>query len=83
MCLLRSGASMHDYAFWFQKHGKSARNAKKGQNPEAQEEEYKKCPHSFVFHWGLVGKNVKRLTMDMRHVMEPYTALNLKVCLSL
>jgi len=65
-----------------QKHGKSAKNARKGQNSEAQEEEYKKCPHSFVFHRGLVGKNVKRLTMDMRHVMEPYTASHLKVCLS-
>jgi len=38
-----------------------------------------KAPHSFVFSRGHVGPNVVQLTMDMRKVMEPYTASNLKV----
>jgi len=59
--------------------GRSARNARKNINPEALEEEYKKCPHSFVLQRGHVGKNVSRLVLDMRRVMEPFTATNLKV----
>uniref|UniRef100_A0A3B4CIV6 Brix domain-containing protein n=1 Tax=Pygocentrus nattereri TaxID=42514 RepID=A0A3B4CIV6_PYGNA len=43
------------------------------------EEEYGTVPHSFVFHRGLVGKNVDQLVTDMRRVMEPYTARALKV----
>uniref|UniRef100_A0A8B9B9G2 Peter pan homolog n=2 Tax=Anser brachyrhynchus TaxID=132585 RepID=A0A8B9B9G2_9AVES len=36
-------------------------------------------PHSFVFHRGRVGKNVRQLILDVRKVMEPYTARALKV----
>ncbi|XP_027010958.1 suppressor of SWI4 1 homolog [Tachysurus fulvidraco] len=43
------------------------------------EETYASVPHSFVFHRGLIGKNVEELMMDMRRVMEPYTAQSLKV----
>lgn len=45
----------------------------------AQEEDYKKSPHSFVFHRGHIGKNVLQLIKDMRQVMEPYTASKLQV----
>lgn len=43
------------------------------------EETYGAVPHSFVFHRGLIGKNVGQLTVDVRRVMEPYTAESLKV----
>jgi len=36
-------------------------------------------PRSFVFHRGIVGTNIHQLIKDMRHLMEPYTAVNLKV----
>merc|ERR1711936_592593 len=36
-------------------------------------------PRSFVFHRGIVGRNIHQLIKDMRHLMEPYTAVNLKV----
>ena len=36
-------------------------------------------PHSFVMHRGDVGKAVLQLEMDIRHVMEPFTATKLKV----
>jgi hypothetical protein len=66
-------------SFGCQGRGKSAKNARKGQNPEALEEQYKKCPHSMVFHRGNVGINIRRLVKDVRRVMEPFTAINLKV----
>ncbi|XP_072225670.1 uncharacterized protein [Leuresthes tenuis] len=43
------------------------------------EETYASVPHSFVFHRGQVGTNVGQLILDMRKVMEPYTAESLKV----
>ncbi|XP_023677487.1 suppressor of SWI4 1 homolog [Paramormyrops kingsleyae] len=43
------------------------------------EEDFGKVPHSFVFHRGQIGKNAGQLVTDMRHVMEPFTAENLKV----
>ncbi|KAM4531386.1 uncharacterized protein PAE49_023597 [Odontesthes bonariensis] len=43
------------------------------------EETYASVPHSFVFHRGQVGTNVGQLIVDMRKVMEPYTAESLKV----
>ena len=67
------------YCLFLQGKGKSAKNARKGQNPEAAEEEYKKCPHSMVIHRGNVGVNVRRLVKDFRMVMEPFTAVSLKV----
>lgn len=43
------------------------------------QQEFGTVPHSFVFHRGRVGKNVRQLIADMRKVMEPYTARALKV----
>ncbi|KAG7223193.1 hypothetical protein INR49_015801 [Caranx melampygus] len=43
------------------------------------EQTYGAVPHSFVFHRGQVGKNVGQLILDVRRVMEPYTAEALKV----
>uniref|UniRef100_A0A8C9VBD8 Peter pan homolog n=1 Tax=Scleropages formosus TaxID=113540 RepID=A0A8C9VBD8_SCLFO len=43
------------------------------------QEEYSTIPHSFVFHRGQVGRNVGQLVMDVRRVMEPFTARSLKV----
>uniref|UniRef100_A0AAQ4RUV0 Peter pan homolog n=1 Tax=Gasterosteus aculeatus aculeatus TaxID=481459 RepID=A0AAQ4RUV0_GASAC len=43
------------------------------------EEIFSAVPHSFVFHRGLIGKNVGRLIVDVRRVMEPFTAESLKV----
>ena len=36
-------------------------------------------PRSFVFHRGVVGKTMVNLVNDIKHVMQPFTALNLKV----
>ena len=41
--------------------------------------EYKNAPHSFIIHRGKVGRCVKELMSDIRNIMEPYTASNLKV----
>lgn len=38
----------------------------------------KKTPKSFVFRMGKVGASVKQLVVDLRRVMQPYTATNLK-----
>uniref|UniRef100_A0A671WZJ4 Peter pan homolog n=1 Tax=Sparus aurata TaxID=8175 RepID=A0A671WZJ4_SPAAU len=43
------------------------------------EEVYGGVPHSFVFHRGQIGKNVGQLIMDVRRVMEPFTAESLKI----
>ncbi len=62
--------------------GKSAKKQKltaSGPTPDGREELFKKAPHTFVFHRGLVGKNIHELEMDIRRVMEPYTASKLKV----
>ncbi|KAM9214395.1 uncharacterized protein RG961_012886 [Leptosomus discolor] len=42
------------------------------------QQEFGTVPHSFVFHRGRVGKNVRQLIADVRKVMEPYTARALK-----
>ena len=52
---------------------------KRKTHQEVTEEDVKKVPHSFVMHKGEVGKSVLQLEMDIRHVMEPYTATKLKV----
>lgn len=36
-------------------------------------------PRSFIFHRGEVGKTILQLITDVRHLLEPYTATNLKV----
>ncbi|XDV12577.1 hypothetical protein PO909_001208 [Leuciscus waleckii] len=43
------------------------------------EESYSTVPHTFVFQRGQIGKNVGQLVLDMRRVMEPFTARSLKV----
>ncbi|XP_051244076.1 suppressor of SWI4 1 homolog [Dicentrarchus labrax] len=43
------------------------------------EETYGAVPHSFVFHRGQIGKNVGQLILDVRRVMEPFTAESLKI----
>uniref|UniRef100_A0A8C3AYN4 Peter pan homolog n=2 Tax=Cyclopterus lumpus TaxID=8103 RepID=A0A8C3AYN4_CYCLU len=43
------------------------------------EETYSAVPHSFVFNRGQIGKNVGQLIVDVRRVMEPFTAESLKV----
>uniref|UniRef100_A0A3Q0RLA9 Peter pan homolog n=1 Tax=Amphilophus citrinellus TaxID=61819 RepID=A0A3Q0RLA9_AMPCI len=62
--------------------GKSkTKNQKKAQIKASQEAEeaYSSVPHTLVFHRGQVGKNVGQLIADVRRVMEPYTAVALKV----
>ncbi|XP_061761197.1 suppressor of SWI4 1 homolog [Nerophis ophidion] len=58
-----------------------SRNQKKARSEATHlaEETYRNVPHSFVFHRGQVGKNISQLIMDMRRVMKPYTAEQLKV----
>ncbi|NXX74642.1 SSF1 protein, partial [Urocolius indicus] len=36
-------------------------------------------PHSFVFHRGRAGANLRHLCRDLRRLMEPYTARQLRV----
>lgn len=65
---------------WFQtKNQKKARSTAN----HVAEEVYGGVPHSFVFHRGQIGKNVGQLIMDVRRVMEPFTAESLKVCVEL
>ncbi|XP_041673479.1 suppressor of SWI4 1 homolog [Cheilinus undulatus] len=62
--------------------GKSkTKNQKKSraQANHVAEETYGAVPHSFVFHRGQIGKNVGQLILDVRRVMEPYTAESLKI----
>ncbi|KAM9610638.1 uncharacterized protein ACIBXB_022331 [Morphnus guianensis] len=58
-----------------------SKNQKKERAAAVQhaQQEFGTVPHSFVFHRGRVGKNVRQLITDMRKVMEPYTARALKV----
>lgn len=59
----------------------SSKNQKKSRATanHVAEETYGSVPHSFVFHRGQIGKNVGQLILDVRRVMEPYTAESLKV----
>ena len=59
--------------------GKKKSKRNKLKNEKLEEVEVNKAPHSFVFMRGHVGSNVNQLTMDMRRVMEPFTASNLKI----
>ncbi|XP_073351237.1 suppressor of SWI4 1 homolog [Pagrus major] len=62
--------------------GKSkTKNQKKARSTanHVAEEVYGAVPHSFVFHRGQIGKNVGQLVLDVRRVMEPYTAESLKI----
>ena len=66
---------------------RKGRTTKKNQNsstgPDGDKDERSKAPHSFVIHRGKTGKYVQDLSSDIRKVMEPYTATNLKVFNSL
>jgi len=42
--------------------------------------EFAKAPKSFVIKTGIVGRGVAQLVRDIRKVMEPNTASNLRVC---
>jgi ribosome biogenesis protein SSF1/2 len=55
--------------------------AVEGESEWAQYEptEVKNAPHSFVINRGKVGKVIKELMGDIRKIMEPYTASQLKV----
>lgn len=57
------------------------KNQKKERAAAVQQaqQDFGTVPHSFVFHRGRVGKNVRQLILDVRRVMEPYTARALKV----
>ncbi|CAF2035774.1 unnamed protein product [Rotaria magnacalcarata] len=60
--------------------GRAARNARRKLPPNFESDEVKRAPHVLVFKRGpTVGNNVKELIKDMRRVMEPFTAPNLKV----
>lgn len=61
------------------KRGKAAKGSAAGQQIAGENEQYKYTPHSFVFHRGDVGKNIGFLIKDMRQVMSPYSAKELKV----
>ena len=51
---------------------------KKKQPGQIEDSESIGVPRSFVFHRGNVGKTIINLVSDMKHVMQPFTALNLK-----
>ena len=55
------------------------KNLNSSNGPEGDNDDRTKAPHSFVIHRGKTGKYVQDLTSDIRQVMEPFTASNLKV----
>ncbi|NWX00266.1 SSF1 protein, partial [Caloenas nicobarica] len=57
------------------KHQKKERAAARHQ----AQQDFATVPHSFVFHRGRGGKNLRQLVSDVRKVMEPFTARALKV----
>ncbi|CAG0893498.1 unnamed protein product [Cyprideis torosa] len=44
----------------------------------AEPDEVKRAPHSMVVHRGIVWKTVRQMELDLRKVMEPFTASSLK-----
>ncbi|OPJ76261.1 hypothetical protein AV530_009614 [Patagioenas fasciata monilis] len=57
------------------KHQKKERAAARHQ----AQQDFATVPHSFVFHRGRGGRNLRQLVGDVRKVMEPFTARALKV----
>ncbi|NXX16044.1 SSF1 protein, partial [Podargus strigoides] len=57
------------------KHQKKQRAAA----AHSAQQDFAAVPHSFVFHRGRAGKNLRQLLADVRRVMEPYTARALQV----
>lgn len=62
---------------------KRGRCVKRNINVQNEPEELVQAPHSFVIHRGLSGSHIVELTKDFRKVMEPFTALSLKVCIKI
>lgn len=62
-----------------QGRGKATKKLRGPNSQDGKEELLKKAPHTFVFHRGQVGKSIRELEMDLRRVMEPFTASRLKV----
>ncbi|XP_070581945.1 suppressor of SWI4 1 homolog [Ptychodera flava] len=58
---------------------KAKKTLKVTSNKILEHSQINRAPHSFVVHRGLVGSNIRQLVVDMRKVMEPYTASNLRV----
>jgi hypothetical protein len=63
------------------KRKRRGRCVKNNTNVNIEPEETVEAPHSFVIHKGLPGGNLLELTKDFRKVMEPFTAISLKVSL--
>lgn len=58
---------------------RKGRCVKRNTNVKSEPEEFVQAPHSFVIHRGLPGPHIGDLTKDFRKVMEPFTAVSLKV----
>ncbi|CAM5169950.1 unnamed protein product [Eretmochelys imbricata] len=57
---------------------KNQKRARAAAQQRAQDQ-FASVPHSFVFHRGRVGRSLQQLILDVRRVMEPFTASTLKV----
>uniref|UniRef100_A0A452HBZ5 Brix domain-containing protein n=2 Tax=Gopherus agassizii TaxID=38772 RepID=A0A452HBZ5_9SAUR len=58
--------------------GPNQKRARAAAQQRAQEQ-FASVPHSFVFHRGRVGRSLQQLILDVRRVMEPFTASTLQV----
>ena len=59
--------------------GRAVKNARKKFGAHFENEDLKLASHTMVINRGSVEKDVKDLMLDMRKVMEPYTAAELRV----
>ena len=59
--------------------GRLTRKNRARAKAHVDEESYQKTPHSFIIHKGKVGKCVRELKQNFRGIMEPNTAVKLKV----
>ncbi|CAM4611193.1 unnamed protein product [Lepidochelys kempii] len=57
---------------------KNQKRARAAAQQRAQDQ-FANVPHSFVFHRGRVGRSLQQLILDVRRVMEPFTASTLQV----
>lgn len=57
---------------------KKTRTHNLGDNTKVREEEEELIPRSFIIKRGKIGIYLKELLQDMRNLMYPYTAMNLK-----
>lgn len=58
--------------------GRAVKRARQKFGAHFESEEIKNAPHSMVINRGQVDKNVRELIQDVRKVMQPYTAAELK-----